>query len=173
MPHHRRQDLLAAATAFCEAFAKKKPLEEIMGHFAAERDREAGEESGGAVRISAFEYGLPCLAPFLGRKFEGMEGVRRYFGLLADCLAYEDMRFGDYVVDAVAGRVGVKGSARFTWIEGEKGDGEGSWDEVFTYALGMVQQDGVWKVQSYEIWADSGAAYLARTGELGRVRRGV
>jgi len=36
-----------------------------------------------------------------------------------------------------------------------------SWDEFVKYVLGF---DADRKVKSYEIWADTGAAYLARKG---------
>ncbi len=68
------------------------------------------------------------------------------------------MSFGNYVVDAVARQVSVKGEARFTW----KSTGK-SWDEVFVYVLAF---DDEMKVLRYEIWADSGAAYLASQGQL-------
>lgn len=55
--------------------------------------------------------------------------------------------------------VSVVGKARFVW----KTTGNG-WDETFTYRL-RFDQDA--KVVVYEVWADSGAAYLASRGELG------
>ncbi|KAI2464702.1 hypothetical protein F4781DRAFT_412148 [Annulohypoxylon bovei var. microspora] len=150
MPHHKRAELLEAATAFCESFARKKPLGEILGHFSSSPD------------VLAYEHGLRELAHFLGREFRGREGVRGYFETVASCLNYEDMRFADYVVDAAEGRVAVRGTARFTWIA----TGE-SWDEVFAYALRFDEDR---KVTRYEIWADSGAAYLASKGRLQEVR---
>ncbi|KAI1402205.1 hypothetical protein F4819DRAFT_455397 [Hypoxylon fuscum] len=146
MPHHKRADLLAAATAFCESFAQQKPPDEILSHFSTASD------------VLAYEHGLPELAPFLGREFRGREGVQEYFKTISSCLSYEDMRFADYVVDAAENRVAVRGTARFTWTS----TGE-SWDEVFAYALKFDDQR---KVTSYEIWADSGAAYLASKGRL-------
>lgn len=38
-----------------------------------------------------------------------------------------------------------------------------SWDETFTYSLDF---DDELKVTDYQVWADSGAAYLARLGKL-------
>jgi len=61
-------------------------------------------------------------------------------------------------VDLEASKVAVKGKARFTWVE----TGE-SWDETFSYALDFDQER---KVTDYQVWADSGAAYLARVGKL-------
>ncbi|OTA97652.1 hypothetical protein M434DRAFT_65169 [Hypoxylon sp. CO27-5] len=146
MPHHKRTELLEAATAFCDSFAQKKPLDEILSHFSS------------TDNIVAYEHGLPELAPFLGREFRGREGVQEYFKIISACLNYENMRFADYIVDAVGNRVAVRGTAKFTWTA----TGE-SWDEVFAYALKF---DDEHKVVSYEIWADSGAAYLASKGRL-------
>ncbi|KAI0883531.1 uncharacterized protein GGS22DRAFT_167263 [Annulohypoxylon maeteangense] len=150
MPHHKRAQLLEAATAFCTSFAEKKPLDEILDHFSASPD------------ILAYEHRLSQLAPFLGREFRGRAGVQMYFEKVSSCLDYEDMRFADYVVDAMESRVAVRGTARFTWVA----TGE-SWDEVFAYAL--VFDEGC-RVLRYEIWADSGAAYLASQGRLREVR---
>jgi len=54
--------------------------------------------------------------------------------------------------------VSVKGQAKFTWIETGQ-----SWDETFTYSLDFDDEP---KVTDYQVWADSGAAYLARLGKL-------
>jgi hypothetical protein len=54
--------------------------------------------------------------------------------------------------------VSVKGRAKFTWIKTRQ-----SWDETFTYTLDF---DDEAKVTDYQVWADSGAAYLARLGQL-------
>ncbi|KAH9940914.1 uncharacterized protein BXZ73DRAFT_75436 [Epithele typhae] len=60
------------------------------------------------------------------------------------------------------GRTGSSlGVARFTWTEGA-GAGQ-TWDECFAY---MLDFDQAAKVTNYQVWADSGAAYLARRGEL-------
>jgi len=147
MAQDQRSRLLDAATSFCQAFATQAPPDKILlNHF-------SGTES-----ISVLEHGLPQLAPFLGREFTGADGVRKYFALIAGCLAYRDMRFSNYVVDPVTNKVSVRGQARFTWTATGQG-----WDEVFTYVLAF---DHDFKVTSYEIWADSGAAYLASKGQL-------
>ena len=144
-----RQKVLAAAEAFCDAFAEKQPLEEVLGHFSDD--------------AQAFEHGLPQLAPFLGRAFKGREGLQEYFGLLSSTLSYDNMTFRNYVVDIELCKVSVTGEATFTWTSTGQ-----SWDEVFTYVL---QLDDDLKVKVYEIWADSGAAYLARKGELNKVKQ--
>lgn len=146
---HTREALGDAAAAFCNAFSTKQPLTSILGHFSSTR----------ADDIIVFEHGLPQLAPFLGRTFKGIEGAQEYFGIIQECLSYNDMRFCNYVVDTVTRQVSVRGKARFTW----NSTGQ-SWDEVFTYVL-FFDED--LEVLKYEIWADSGAAYLASKGQLG------
>lgn len=193
----QRADLLQVAKAFCASFAEKKktPEEIVDEHFSSSppAEQEDGkEEEEKEEEILAYEHGLPQLAPFLGRPFRGREGVLRYFRTLAECLSYEGMRFpaaasacddqaedegegvgdgkrdGDkgWIIDIAARKVSVKGQARFTWTA----TGE-SWDEVFAYVLTF--DDGeVPKVKRYEVWADTGAAWLASRGELGNVRGG-
>jgi len=146
MSSDRREQLLAAATSFCEAFAQQKPLADISNHFSASDD------------VLALEHGLPQLAPFLGREFRGRSGLQEYFSILSSTLSYEKMRFSNFVVDPEVSKVSVRGEARFTWTSTGQG-----WDEVFTYVLEFDDEN---KVKVYEIWADSGAAYLASHGEL-------
>jgi hypothetical protein len=143
---NNRQQLLTAAQAFCAAFADQKPPEEIFSHFAVSDD------------VLVLEHGLPQLAPFLGREFRGHDGLRQYFQMLASSLSYKHMRFGNFVVDPEVSKVSCRGQAKFTWTSTGQ-----SWDEVFTYVL---QLDADHKVLVYEIWADSGAAYLASKGQL-------
>ncbi|KAI0708849.1 hypothetical protein C8T65DRAFT_206727 [Cerioporus squamosus] len=150
-----REQLLKSAQALCDAFAAKADIQTLLSHFSTTH------------QISAFEHGLPALAPFLGRTFSGRDGansVASYFQLLQQYLTYDGMSFGTWVVDAEAQRVSVKGRAKFTWTEGE-GNGQ-SWDEQFAYILDFDQDA---KVTDYQVWADSGAAYLARRGELNKV----
>ncbi len=72
---------------------------------------------------------------------------------------------GEWVIDAENRKVSVRGQARFKWIEGA---GEGQWwDEQFVYVLDF---DDEAKVTDYQVWADSGAAYLARLGKLNELR---
>ncbi len=142
-----RVSLLEAAQAFCNAFSIGASPDEILGHF-----------SSSDADLLVLEHGLLRLAPFLGREFRGRDGVREYLKILARHLAYNNMKFGNYLVDSTEGKVSVRGEARFTWIETGQ-----SWDEVFTYVLGF---DDMVKVETYEIWADSGAAYLASKGLL-------
>ena len=154
-PEPTRAQLLASAKGLCDAFAAKADVPTLLSHFSSTH------------QISAFEHGLPALAPFLGRSFTGRAGptsVAAYFELLQKYLTYDHMSFSTWVVDADAQRVSVKGSATFTWTEGE-GKGQ-SWDEAFAYILDFDQSA---KVTDYQVWADSGAAYLARRGELKQV----
>ena len=141
-----RQDLLFTARQFCEAFADKKPQEELFSFFSSSED------------VMAYEHGLQQLAPFLGREYKGQHGLKQYFDLLASHLSYEHMAFSHLFVDPVVSKVSVRGRAKFTWTSTGQ-----SWDEVFTYVL---EFDEDIKVKTYEVWADSGAAFLASRGEL-------
>lgn len=117
-----------------------------------------------------YEHGLPQLAPFLGRRFTGPEGVIHYFELLGETLSIEEMKFedeGDWVVDDSSSAVVLRGQGRFCW----KGTGQ-VWDETFIYRVALGVEgggDGEMKVCEYRIWADTGAAYLARCGQLEEV----
>ncbi|KAL2201153.1 hypothetical protein P885DRAFT_26713 [Corynascus similis CBS 632.67] len=143
-----RAALLASATAFCEAFSAAASPDDILdSHFTREQ-----------ANILVHEHGLARLAPFLGRSFRGADGLREYLSLVSECLSFERMRFGDYVVDPRARKVSVRGKACFMW----KSTGQ-SWDEVFTYVLAFDRDH---RVEKYEIWADTGAAWLASRGEL-------
>lgn len=102
---------------------------------------------------TAVEYGLRRLTPFTGSIYEGLDGVRKYFETIGELLSYEDMQFSDYVVDAEVLKVSVRGRATFTWQSTGK-----SWLETFTYTL---EFDNLLNVKKYEVWADTGAAYLA------------
>ncbi|KAH9888968.1 hypothetical protein C8Q73DRAFT_654855 [Cubamyces lactineus] len=150
-----RAQLLRTAQALCSAFAAKADISTLLSHFSSTH------------QISAYEHGLPVLAPFLGRPFTGRSGstsVRAYFELLQQHLTYENMEFGEWVVDEAAARVTVVGNAKFTWNEG-KGTGQ-AWEEYFVYMLDFDDQA---KVTDYQVWADSGAAYLARVGQLSQL----
>ena len=141
----RREKLQSTAAAFCDAFSQNKEIDTILGHFSSQNG------------VCVIEYGLPKLAPFLGQHFVGKNGVRGYFESIGALLSYSDIRFSEYVVDAESLKVSVKGTGQFKW----KSTGI-EWDEVFTYTLDF---DDAFKVLRYQIWADSGAAYLARTGQ--------
>ena len=138
-----RENLLKSAVSFCNSFADKKSTEEILSHFSTTH------------ATSCFEHGLPALAPFLGRTFTD---PAKYLDVIAKCLTYENARYFNYMVDVETRKVNVQGSARFTWIK----TGE-SWDETFTYVLDFDHEA---KVTDWKVWADSGAAYLARKGKL-------
>ncbi|TDL23173.1 transcription elongation factor S-II [Rickenella mellea] len=139
-----RQELQSAAQAFCNAFAAKQPLDRLLDYF-----------SSSEIPF-AYEHGLPIL-PFTGSKYEGTDGIRKYFETIASLLSYENMSFSDYIVDAEVLKVSVRGQARFTWSSTST-----SWQETFTYSLRFDQN---LKVVTYEVWADPLAAYLASKGE--------
>ena len=149
----QRCDLLNAAQAFCHSFAQTSPLDDILAHFA-----ENNETNNNNSSVICIEHGLARLAPFLGRQFKGIEGAKDYFNIISDLLSYENMNFSNYIVDTQSKKVSVTGNATFTWISTGN-----SWQETFTYALAF---DDNYKLIVYEVWADSGAAYLASRGEL-------
>lgn len=119
-----------------------------------------------------YEHGLPQLAPFLGRSFTGRKGVSHYFEVLAETLSIEGMTFEDekaWLVDGSAMAVCLRGQARFMWKETGQ-----AWDETFVYRIALAKDvseegDGGLKVSEYRVWADTGAAYLARCGQLGEL----
>ena len=151
-PTSTRGQLLNAARVLCDDFAQKRDLDVIMSHFSTTQP------------CIVLEHGLPAFAPFLGRPFRGHEGLREYFSLIASLLDYENMCFSDYFVDLDVRKVSVKGKARFTW----KSTNE-SWNEVFVYVLDFDDEN---RVYSYQVWADTAAAYLAMKGQLGEVSDG-
>ncbi|KAJ5153042.1 uncharacterized protein N7482_009520 [Penicillium canariense] len=118
------------------------------------------------------EHGLPQLAPFLGLSFTGQDGVARYFELLGDHLSIANMTFEPddaWLVDDSCMAVVLRGHATFTW----KDTGQ-AWDETFVYRIALAEEmspdeerRGKLRVCEYRVWADTGAAYLARLGKLG------
>ncbi|EJC98976.1 uncharacterized protein FOMMEDRAFT_128703 [Fomitiporia mediterranea MF3/22] len=131
----QRTDLLGAARAFCDAFANKQPIDNILSSFAD------------ALDTRCIEYGTDYVAPFLGRPFTGLDGAKEYFTRVNQKLTYKDMHFSDFIVDTDELKVSVKGSATFTSKEYER-----SWDEVFTYRFEFDEQ---LKIKSYEVWGDT------------------
>ncbi|CAA7260270.1 unnamed protein product [Cyclocybe aegerita] len=145
-----RERLLQSAEEFCDSFAKKKDIDSILSLFSTTHE------------VSAIEYGLPELAPFLGQEFTGISEVQKYFELIGSLLSYDNINFSEYVVDPIALKVAVRGKGCFTWLTTGQ-----SWNEIFTYTLDF---DDELKVVRYQIWADSGAAYLGRVGKLGKIK---
>lgn len=72
-----------------------------------------------------------------------------------------------WVVDEVSMAVHLRGSAHFIWKSTDQG-----WDEIFVYRIGLAVEGGEVKVSEYLVWADTGAAYLARIGKLDLVSQG-
>ncbi|KAL1963402.1 hypothetical protein VTN77DRAFT_8418 [Rasamsonia byssochlamydoides] len=154
-----RETIIRPARALCAAFARGASTTELLTHFTEE------------PMPVAYEHGHPDLAPFLGRPFNGIDGVGRYFDLIASLISFQDMRFDredEWVVDQQTLAVCVRGRARFIW----KATGE-AWDETFCYRLGIAEdvgesseRSGHFKIQEYRVWADTGAAYLASQGQL-------
>ncbi|KAL3475066.1 hypothetical protein BJX99DRAFT_167960 [Aspergillus californicus] len=155
-----RETLTTATKSLCTAFSTSAQLETVLETFT----------HNPAPQIH--EHGLQCLAPFLGRTFTGRDGARDYFTRLNECLGIKEMVFDDekeWVVDERCMAVNLRGRAKFS----AKGSGE-EWEEVFAYRISLAEQadgrsKGEVKVQGYEVWADTGAAYLAMRGMLGMV----
>ncbi|KAJ2920594.1 hypothetical protein H1R20_g16500, partial [Candolleomyces eurysporus] len=139
-----RSELLKAAVTFCTSFSQGKDVESILALFSTTHP------------VAAVEHGDPSLAPFLGRTFEGKEGVKRYFEVIGSLLSYKNISFGEYAVDVEERKVAVKGKGTFTWIETGK-----AWDETFAYVLDFDEDA---KLTRYQIWSDTGSAYLASKG---------
>ncbi|EIN05988.1 hypothetical protein PUNSTDRAFT_73269 [Punctularia strigosozonata HHB-11173 SS5] len=148
-----RAALLSSAQGLISDFSQKEPIDRLLSHFSRTHACEA------------FEHGEPCLAPFLGRPFSGLDQIRRYFAMLQDYLTYENMTFDQFCVDAESRRVSCVGKAKFTWVKPNPGD----WNEIFHYLLDFDDSPEP-KITNYQVWADSGAAYLAGRGELSKVR---
>ena len=142
----KREDLLRAAKAFCDSFATQAPPEDIFSHFST------------TETVSACEHGLRVLAPFLGREYVGTDNVKEYFKTISSLLSYENMKFENFFADVEEMKVSTRGQAGFKWTSTGQ-----AWDETFTYVLEFDQRC---KVKRYEIWADTGAAYLASKGQL-------
>ncbi|EKV19042.1 Transcription elongation factor, TFIIS/CRSP70, N-terminal, sub-type [Penicillium digitatum] len=117
------------------------------------------------------EHGLPQLVPFLGRPFTGQDGIETYFKLISTLLSIKNMVFEpeeNWVVDASCMAVSLCGSATFVWKETQQ-----AWDETFVYRIKLTvdsgSAEGRLAVCEYQVWADTGAAYLARLGRLGNL----
>jgi hypothetical protein len=122
----------------------------------------------------AYEHGLSQLAPFLGRSFTGQDGISAYFDLLSSHLEIKDMAFepeNSWIVDESCMAVALRGTAMFIWKETRQ-----AWEETFAYRIKLAEdvsedpeKQGSLKVSEYQVWADTGAAYLARLGKLGEL----
>ncbi|KAL6233982.1 hypothetical protein BDW75DRAFT_175833 [Aspergillus navahoensis] len=153
MPTYTRITLKNATQSLLDAFSTSSDLPTILNTFTT------------IPPPTAHEHGLPQLAPFLGRTFTGRDQVGEYFTLLNEHLRIESMKFDDekeWAIDLETGVVCLKGYARFVSKESKEG-----WDEVFIYRIGLVDdEEKEVKIGSYEVWADTGAAYLAAKGKL-------
>lgn len=141
-----RKELLSSAQAFCDAFKQKQDAVSLITHFSTTHSP------------TLIEYGNPRLVPFLGKPFTGLVAIQGYFEEISSLLTLGEIGFYGFMVDTEACKVAVKGEATFTW----KSTGE-SWEETIVY---MLDFDDTAKITECQIWADSGSAYLARTGQL-------
>jgi hypothetical protein len=81
----------------------------------------------------------------------------------------------EWVVDESCMAVCLRGKATFSWKATRQ-----SWDETFVYRVKLAEEvsgnlklegKGVLRVCEYFVWADTGAAHLARLGRLGDLLR--
>ncbi|KAL4946117.1 hypothetical protein BDV06DRAFT_218641 [Aspergillus oleicola] len=159
MPQHTRASLKTATTTLLDAFSSGSSILTLQSTFTT------------TPPPTIHEHGLKELAPFLGRPFTGQNELKSYFEILNEHLGIEDASFDDeneWAVDTENMVVCLRGRARFV----SKRTGEG-WDEVFAYRVEVadetgegVEGRGKLKVRKYEVWADTGAAYLAMRGKL-------
>ena len=137
-----RDDLLRSTLDLCQRFAdaKHSDIREILSCFSSSRPDD---------EIRLIDHGLPKRTPYLGRSFVGREGIQNYFEtIVATHLSYENMVFSDCIIDV---------DTRVTSLRGKAFEGK-AWEEVFLF---RIQLDEEGKIVVYEVWADSGAAYLA------------
>ena len=108
--------------------------------------------------VSVHEDAVPQFAPFLGRNFVGIHDVREHFATILSSASYGRMIFKDHIADIRSRQVSVRGQAVFTSeISGQ------SWNEIFIYVLDFDNED---RVKRYQIWADTGAAFIASRSVL-------
>ncbi|KAL4897591.1 hypothetical protein BDV59DRAFT_197874 [Aspergillus ambiguus] len=152
-------------SSLCSDFSSGSPLPTLLSHFTTD------------PAPSAIEHGAREIAPFLGREFTGRSGLTEYFRTVADLLTIEWMHFDPpdtwtiHISPGGAATVWLRGRARFAWKTTQQ-----AWNETFAYRLEAVpvpvaadgnnNDDDDWKVRRYEVWADTGAAYLASKGLL-------
>lgn len=157
-----REELLRSTKELCGVFANHGTIEEIISCFSSKSrsnnnyyddNVNDNDNDNDNTSIRIFEHGLPELAPFIGRSFYGIQGITDYFTIISNTLEYEDMYFYDYSVDIEKKVVSVRGKAKFIWKSTTK-----YWNEIFIY---RIQLDNEYKILIYEVWADTGAAYLA------------
>ncbi|KAL4800604.1 hypothetical protein BDV19DRAFT_74077 [Aspergillus venezuelensis] len=154
MPAHTRTTLISATKSLLDAFSSGADTPTLLSTFTT------------SPVPTIHEHGLKELAPFLGRPFTGQEQLKTYFGLLSEHLGIEDASFDreeQWAVDSESMVVALRGKARFKSIKTGQ-----AWDEVFAYRVEIAEEEGSreLKVRKYEVWADTGAAYLALKGEL-------
>ncbi|KAL4884819.1 hypothetical protein BJY04DRAFT_170861 [Aspergillus karnatakaensis] len=156
---HPRDSTIKATSALTTALTSGADLNTLLSTFTV---------SPAAI---AHEHGHPKLATFLGRTFRGHKGVGEYFTLVERQMRIKEMEFNrecDWVVDAEKKTVCLRG--RGVWENKLTSE---QWVEIFAYRVELAEEEwegckdkGELKVKSYEVWADTGAAFLAEKGKL-------
>jgi len=134
----RRKLLLAKTQSLAAAVASQADFDTVMSHFSQSSAAFAHEYAPKSVSESI---------PFLGRTFEGYQGIEKYMSLMTEYLKYDNMEFFDYALAEEEEVVTVKGKAKWTFIKTGK-----QWVETFIWRLSQFDDEG--KIGGYEVWAD-------------------
>ncbi|GAA5891942.1 hypothetical protein JCM6882_007415 [Rhodosporidiobolus microsporus] len=101
--------------------------------------------------------------PFLGRPFTSRDGILEYYQLISEVLKGKGGTYDEEDLLVKMREGGKRARAVWTgeavWIVQKTGK---EWKEavVWAFDLGEVG-DGEWKIQRWEVWADTLSAYLA------------
>ncbi|BGP20406.1 hypothetical protein JCM10213_004630 [Rhodosporidiobolus nylandii] len=100
--------------------------------------------------------------PFVGHPFVGQYGIRDYYGQITSVLAGKGSTFEE---DDLLVKIKGGGRARAVWT------GEAVWSmqktgkesrEAVVWAFDLAKDaEGQWKLDNWEVWADTLSAYLA------------
>ncbi|BGP35717.1 hypothetical protein JCM10296v2_007569 [Rhodotorula toruloides] len=100
--------------------------------------------------------------PFLGDKFEGEDRVLEYWRLIGSVLKGKGSNFDERDLFVREEDGGGKARAIWTgdavWSVAETGK---EWHEAVVWKFDLVKEGGKWKIQTWEVWADTLSAYLA------------
>ncbi|KAL5333873.1 hypothetical protein BJX70DRAFT_44351 [Aspergillus crustosus] len=155
----RRTTLIEATSDLITAFASGASLTALVSKFTVTPPAQARE------------HGHPKIASFIGQTFIGHKGVGQYFNLVERQMRIKEIKFEDekdWVVDTGNSVVFLRGKAKW-----QNKLSEEEWEEIFAYRIALAEEEwdgskekGQTKVQFYEVWADTAAAFLAEKGSL-------
>ncbi|GAA5859173.1 hypothetical protein JCM8547_008902 [Rhodosporidiobolus lusitaniae] len=114
---------------------------------------------------TCIEHGPPghSSLPFLGRPFTGHAQIEEYYNLIGTILKGEGSRFNeeDLLVKEKEGRGKAKAvwTGEATWSVQKTGK---EWEESVVWAFDLIKEEAAeWKIEKWEVWADTLSAYLA------------